>query len=169
MVTVRVVLPLLLVMACARPPAALRGDFAPVTVGQALADPDARERVRWGGELIETRPERDRTCFEIVDHPLDRIARPRMVDDSAGRFVACAQGFFDPDVWSPGREVTAVGVVDGTVDGTVGDAGYRFPRLAAEQVHLWPPRDPYDRRRPAIGIGVGGWGGGVGGGVGFGF
>lgn len=148
-------IPLLLAAACARPPAALRGDYAHVTVADALARPDARERVRWGGELIEARPDGDRTCFEVVEHPLDRIARPRWVDDSSGRFVACARGFYDPAVWTPGRDVTAVGVVDGTTTGKVGAMDYRFPRVDAEQVHLWPPRDPYERSRPSIGIGIG--------------
>jgi outer membrane lipoprotein len=153
--TVLRLLPLLFLMACARPPAALRGDYAPLTVAEALARPEVGARVRWGGELVETRPEADRTCFEIVDHPLDRMARPRRVDDSSGRFIACAPGFYDPEVWTAGREVTAVGTLAGDTDGKVGAMDYRFPRVDADGLYLWPPRDTWPPAGPSINIGIG--------------
>jgi outer membrane lipoprotein len=149
---------LLLLAACARPPAALRGEFVPVTVADARAGDVAGERVRWGGELVRTVPQAaDTTCFEVVAKPLDRRGRPSRVDDSPGRFVACARGFYDPAVWAPGREMTAVGTVGGTAVARVGEHDYRFPRIDADAVHLWPPHEP--GRGPRIG-GYGGWGGG---------
>lgn len=90
---------ILMLAGCARPPAALRGEYAPVTVSQALARPDAHEPVRRGGALVRTTPEDGgRTCFEVLERPLDRAACPRFTDASSGRFVACAPGFFDPAV-----------------------------------------------------------------------
>lgn len=161
---------LALASGCARPPAALRGEFAPVTVAEARADPRLGERVRWGGELVRATPEADGpTCFEVVAKPLDRAARPVAGDESTGRFVACAQGFYDPEVWSEGREVTAVGTVDGTVAGKVGEYDYSYPRVAAEAVHLWPERWADDRARSGGWIGGGTGGGSWGFGVGIGF
>jgi outer membrane lipoprotein len=156
---------------CAHPPEAVRGDYADVTVPEALARPSEREPVRWGGELVETRPEAGRTCFEIIEHPLDRTARPRAVDESSGRFVACARGFYDPAVWTPGRAVTAAGAVDGTTTTRVGGSDATVPRVDARGVYLWPPEPYPDEPSPrAIDIGVGGWGGvSVGGGIGIGF
>ncbi|MCW5890318.1 MAG: Slp family lipoprotein [bacterium] len=164
-----VLLSLLVALACARPPAALRGDYPRTTVAEAVADAGGRREVRWGGELVATTPTGDRTCFEVVERPLDRAARPRGTDETSGRFLACAAGFYDPALWAPGREMTVVGRLDGTQTGAVGGATYRFPRVDAEAVHLWPIRDPYARTWPAIGIGIGGGSRGVGGGLGIGF
>jgi outer membrane lipoprotein len=162
--------PCLLALACARPPAALRGEFAATSVAQAASGAGAGQQIRWGGELVSTTPRGDETCFEVVERPLDRAARPRFTDASSGRFVACSPGFYDPAVWTPGRQVTVVGRIDGVQMGTVGEATRRFPRVAAEAVHLWPVPDPYERSWPAIGIGIGGGsGGGVRGGIGVGF
>jgi outer membrane lipoprotein len=163
-------LPCLAALACARPPTALRGEFADTNVAQAAAGAGAGQQVRWGGELVSTTPRGDETCFEVVERPLDRAARPRSSDESSGRFVACSAGLYDPALWAPGRQVTIVGRLDGAQAGTVGEATYRFPRVAVEAVHLWPVRDPHERSWPAIGIGIGGGsGGGVGGGIGIGF
>jgi outer membrane lipoprotein len=115
----------------AQPPAAVRGHQADVPGSEARARRGAPEPVRWGGELVETRPEAGRTCFEIIEHPLDRTARPRAVDESSGRFVACARGFYDPAVWTPGRAVTAAGAVDGTTTTRVGGSDVTVPRVDA--------------------------------------
>jgi Slp family outer membrane lipoprotein len=162
--------PLLVALACARPPTALRGDYSQTSVPEAVANPDGAREVRWGGQLISTTTEADRTCFEVLERPLDGAARPRPVDDSSGRFIACSAGFYDPALWEPGREVTVVGTLDGTQTGKVGGAPYRYPVVEAGAVHLWPVVDPYESSWPAaLSIGIGGGGGGLGGGIGLGF
>lgn len=137
-------LPVLLslwVAACATPPAPLAtGPFAAIDHRQALADAARGERVRWGGSVVKTTPQEEETCFEIVAHPLDRNGRPRATDTTAGRFVACAPGFFDPAVYRLGRELTVVGRVAEPEGGRIGDHPYRYPKLAAETVYLWPER-----------------------------
>jgi outer membrane lipoprotein len=136
---------LVLVAACARPPRPLQGEFPPVTVRDAQAGDRTGERVRWGGTIVSTMPERDRTCLEIVSKPLDRRAHPRDVDDSYGRFDACGQGFYDPQIYERGRDVTVVGTIDGSRSGRVGEYDYLFPRVAAEVILLWPEPPPYGR------------------------
>jgi outer membrane lipoprotein len=129
--------------ACARPPRPIAGEFPSVQVADVQRGDHTGERVRWGGVIVETRPEQDRTCFELVSLPLDGRARPRLVDDTYGRFEACAPGFYDPAIYQERREVTVVGAVQDVVTGKVGDYDYRFPRVAAETVYLWPERpDP---------------------------
>ena len=88
-----------------------------------------------------TTPEKDQTCFEVVSRPLDREARPRLTDESAGRFLACAAGFFDPAVYSAGRDISVVGTLQAPAVGKIGDYEYRYPRVAAEHVFLWPKRE----------------------------
>jgi len=163
-------LPLVLVAAlagCARPPAALRGAYAPLTVADAQRQAGMGEKVRWGGEIVSTTPESGRTCFEVVSKTLDRQARPAFGDDnSAGRFVACASGFYDPAIYSTGRDVTVVGTVETVEAGKVGGADYPFAKLRAETVYLWPKRELVRPVAYPYGWGWGypgwGWGGGVG-------
>ncbi|HVO26584.1 MAG TPA: Slp family lipoprotein [Candidatus Margulisiibacteriota bacterium] len=131
--------------ACAQPPPMLSGGpFSEVSVLDAQARDLTGQRVRWGGSIVATTPEKDETCFEIVSRPLDREARPRRTDESDGRFLACAQGFFDPAVYAAGREATVVGTLETTTVGKIGEYDYRYPRVAAEHVFLWPKREPVE-------------------------
>ena len=131
----------LLVTACARPPKALRGDFPPITVRDAQVRSAVGERVRWGGMIVNAKPGKDVTCFEIVAKPLDGQARPIEGDETFGRFVACVPGFHDPAVYAPGREVTVVGTLAEPRTRRVGDYDYRFPVVKAETVYLWSRRE----------------------------
>ena len=129
--------------ACMHPPQPIAGDFPPVQVPDVQRGEHTGERVRWGGVVVETRPAQNQTCFELVSLPLDGRARPRLVDQTYGRFEACAPGFYDPAIYEPRREVTVVGTVQDVVTGKVGDYDYRFPHVAADTVYLWPERpDP---------------------------
>src|SRR6186713_3264790 len=82
--------------ACATVPAPLQGQFPPTTPRDATAGTIAGP-VRWGGQIInvDTRP--DQTCFEILARDLDAMARPVSRDPSDGRFIACRNGFYDPE------------------------------------------------------------------------
>ena len=134
----------LLLAGCVRPPAVLSGGpFGEATVGQAQNQDLGGQRVRWGGTVVITTPGTDETCFEVVSRPLDAEARPRDSDQTEGRFVACVSGFYDPAIYTPGREITVVGTLGETTIGKIGDREYRFPRLAAEHVFLWPKREVY--------------------------
>ncbi|MCW5890917.1 MAG: Slp family lipoprotein [bacterium] len=129
--------------ACARPPRQLAGEFPPLTVAETQATGATGERIRWGGQIVRTTPGEGETCLEIVQKPLDGEARPRPVDETTGRFVACGGGFYDPAVFAAGREVTVVGTVEGIQTGKVGDSPYQFPRVRADTVYLWAPRRAY--------------------------
>jgi len=128
-------------MACATtPPPLAGGPFAAFDHQAALGDAARGERVRWGGKIVVTTPEAQETCIEIIDHPLDRQGRPRQTDHTAGRFMACAPGFFDPGVYRLGREITVVGVLGEPRTGKIGDHIYQYPQVLAETVYLWPER-----------------------------
>lgn len=125
--------------ACATVPAPLQGQFAPVTPKEALAS-GAQQPVRWGGEIISVDPKSGHTCFEILGRELDSMARPVARDPSQGRFLACRDGFFDPEEFKQGRYLTVVGRVDGSEKGKIGEFDYTYPRVAADAVYLWPER-----------------------------
>jgi outer membrane lipoprotein len=133
--------------ACATVPRDLAGQFTALTPQQASDGGASGARVRWGGEIIQTEPARDQTCFYVLGKPLDTgDARPIAHADSIGRFVACRQGFYDPEVYAKGRELTVAGVLQGTVVKKVGDYDYPYPRVVADAMHLWPVRMRYARQ-----------------------
>ena len=124
--------------ACATTPAPLQGQFSPLEPEQAVAQERPGDAVRWGGRIVDVHTEKLYTCFEIVSAPLDSSSRPRRVDSSNGRFLACRTGFYEPEVFAPGRELTVSGHIDGYETRKVGDYDYRYPRVAADVIYLWP-------------------------------
>jgi outer membrane lipoprotein len=129
--------------ACATAPRPLQGEYVTgsPTVGHAEG-----ERVRWGGEIIsvETRPEA--TCFQVLSRELSESARPRAGDTSSGRFLACREGFYDPAVFTSGREITVTGRIAGRETRRIGEYDYPLPRIEADVVYLWPQRPLFDDR-----------------------
>lgn len=135
-----------LLAGCATAPKPLQGEFTSQSPQQAAA---SGERVRWGGAVIEVEPLAGRTCFQVLARPLAANGRPRETDASEGRFLACRAGFYDPAVFTAGREVTVVGALDGSEARKVGEYELTLPRLAADAIHLWPERvDPRYRYDP---------------------
>jgi outer membrane lipoprotein len=114
--------------------------FATTTPQQAQSGEHDGERVRWGGVIIHTTTQTNQTCFEVMGLSLDNSAQPQANDQSLGRFIACAKGFYDPALYAAGREVTFAGRIDGTEQQKVGEYEYQFPKLAVDAVHLWPKR-----------------------------
>lgn len=150
---------------CASPPKPLQGTFSQVSPEEAVQREGLGEVVRWGGRIVMVEPGSQNSCFEIVAMPLSVTGRPQAVDRSLGRFIACRAGFYDPEVFMEGREVTISGRVEGFETRKVGNFDYRYPRVAAEVVYLWPERrdevivDPWHRGwyGPRWGWGLG-WG-----------
>ncbi|MBZ0221418.1 MAG: Slp family lipoprotein [Dokdonella sp.] len=129
--------------ACATVPKSLQGKYLQSAPRDALAAPPA-EPVRWGGEIIKVEPKADSTCFEILSRALDSSARPmRGKDASGGRFIACHAGFYDPELYARGRDLTVVGQVTGNEVGKVGQFDYTYPLVTASSLYLWPKRPLY--------------------------
>ncbi|GAB4174661.1 MAG: hypothetical protein Kow0020_10180 [Wenzhouxiangellaceae bacterium] len=133
-----------LLSACASLPEPLAGDYSQEFQPTQATERSVGARVRWGGVVIETRPERNRTCIEVLAQPLGRDGRPRPSDQDWGRFIACSPQFFDPEIFVRGREVTATGRLTGFQTGQVGEFEYRYPVLEADSVYLWPRRVEID-------------------------
>lgn len=131
--------------ACATAPQQLQGQYAALQPDQAAAEQRVGEQVRWGGRIVEVRTEKLRSCFEVVGAPLDAAGRPRRVDRSTGRFIACRSGFYEPQVFAAGRELTISGRIEGFETRPVGEFDYHYPRVAADVVYLWPERIERER------------------------
>lgn len=143
----------LLMSACTSVPQQLKGDYASLipknTTGSSLETP-----VRWGGVILETQPENDYTCFEILSRQLQTSMRPKDTDQAQGRFIACKPGFYDPEIFEKGREVTLTGKVIHMDVRKVGEYDYHFPVVDIDFMILWPERreriyyDYYGMYRP---------------------
>ena len=134
-----------LLAACASQPKPLQGDFAQITPRDATVNDSTGAMVRWGGRIVRTEPLANRTCFEMISTKLSTFGRPYWAaDDTGGRFIACRTGFYDPAVFEVNREVTFTGRIDGYESRQVGQYEYRFPRVAADVVYLWPVRERVD-------------------------
>lgn len=135
----------LLLGGCAAP-AALRGEFPPLTPEQAAtsaAGPSSAAqptRVRWGGTILSMKNSEKESCFEILSRPLDSTARPQRTDHDQGRFLTCYKGFKDPEVYKQGRDVTVIGTLTGFESRKVDDFEYTYPQVAAESIYLWQER-----------------------------
>lgn len=128
-----------LLAACVSAPAPLQGDYAELQPTRAT-DADLGREVRWGGVVLATHAGAQETCFEVLSHPLDRALRPDGRLRSQGRFLACKDGFHDPEVFDKGRELTLTGRLDSFETRKVDEYYYRYPVVEAEFVTLWPER-----------------------------
>lgn len=131
--------------ACASVPQPLQGEFNPITPRDAAATDSTGASVRWGGRIVNVEPQANRTCFEMISTMLGESGRPYWgSDDTGGRFLACRTGFYDPAVFEKNREVTFIGRVAGYENRRIGEYDYRFPRVEADVVYLWPMRETVD-------------------------
>jgi len=130
---------------CASIPKPISGDI-PISVPGAAAGLSVGTTVRWGGTIVSVQPRPQDTCFEVLAKELSASARPLEKDESSGRFIACRSGFFDPEVFVKGRELTVVGRLERVEKRKIGEYEYPFPILAADSIYLWPERIERDLR-----------------------
>jgi len=131
----------LLLSACVTQPKPLQGRYVDTTPEMAVQGESTGTAVRWGGRIVSVEPRADSTCFEMISSRIGSDARPAASRDATnGRFIACRAGFYDPAVFEQGREVTFIGHIDGYENRRIGEYDYRFPRVAADVVYLWPER-----------------------------
>ncbi len=142
-----------LLTGCATAPKPLQGEFAQILPAEVGTEAPIGQRVRWGGEIVAVDTQASRSCFELLGKSLNESARPSRADETAGRFLACRDGFYDPALFEVGRDLTVVGTIESIEPRPIGGFEYRYPKIAADVIYLWPMRDPY-RMRP-VGFWVG--------------
>ena len=128
-----------IISACTSVPVQIQGEYAQVSPARVQPS-EFGTTVRWGGVLVDTRNEENQTCFEVLSRELDKYMRPVVDDTTSGRFIACTHGFYDPEVYSKGREVTVVGQIDKIEERKIEEFDYRYPVLAVNDMVLWEVR-----------------------------
>ena len=129
----------LFINSCTTIPEQLKGEYTPL-VPKNTGERNLGTAVRWGGAILETRPENEYTCFEILSRQLQTSMRPKNSDQDRGRFIACKPGFYDPEVFKKGREVILTGKLIHMDVRKVGDYDYHFPVVDIDFMILWPKR-----------------------------
>jgi outer membrane lipoprotein len=137
--TLILIISALAVSACTSIPEQIQGEFEDVSPARVDSGITGTE-VRWGGVILGTRVESDTTCFEVLSRRLDKYLRPKVEDQTAGRYIACKAGFHDPEVFSKGREITVTGQIRGIETRPVESFDYRYPVLDVDQLVLWQKR-----------------------------
>lgn len=125
--------------ACVSVPEQFRGEY-PALAPQEVSASNIGQQVRWGGVILDTRPDQSTTCFEVLSRPLSSSMRPVDSDRTLGRFIACKDGFHDPEVFARGREVTLVGTIERLDVRKVGEFDYPYPVVLAGFMSMWPER-----------------------------
>lgn len=144
--------------ACATGPRYDTAQVDPDLTPQRLAAdaPDHVDQpVVWGGVIVASENLEDRTRLEVLAYPLDRSQRPRTGQPPRGRFLVEHPGYLETADYAPGRSLTVQGQVDEVVDGRIGEAAYRYPRVVPDDLHLWPRAVEAERTAPRVRFGVG--------------
>jgi outer membrane lipoprotein len=144
------VIVILAVSGCTTVPEQIQGTYAEIS--PARVEPAVfGQSVRWGGSIIDAQVEKNSTCFEILSRGLDKYLRPQLTDQTAGRFIACKAGFYDPEVFTRGREVTLTGRIRNIEIRQIDEFSYSYPVIDVDQLVLWEVRQevmvidhPYD-------------------------
>ena len=111
-----------------------------LSIQTVIENPGAYEGtlILWAGEIIQTKNMKDGTIIEVLEKPADYTERPKSADVSGGRFLAEQDGFLDPAIYSPGRQVTVAGKITGTRQFPLGEYDYTYVLIRIEEIHLWP-------------------------------
>ncbi len=93
-----------------------------------------------GGNIVQTVPKPGESEIEVVQKDLLSCGEPRLTDKSEGRFLVVVNRFLDPAIYRPERGLTVAGTVQGSEVRRIGEIDYRYPVIAALELHLW--REP---------------------------
>jgi outer membrane lipoprotein len=90
-----------------------------------------------GGSIVQTVPKPKESEIEIVQKQLSSSGEPYLTDKSEGRYLVVVDRFLDPAIYRSGRDITVAGEVQGSVLRRLGEIDYRYPVIAASELHLW--------------------------------
>jgi outer membrane lipoprotein len=103
-------------------------------------------QARWGGVIAKVTNNANNSMLEVVHFPLKSSARPKQSDETQGRFRVYFSGLLDPVIYKEGRSITALGNVETSEEGKIGEHKYNYPVLKASYIHLWKKIEKIDVR-----------------------
>ncbi len=147
---------MMLLSACASNiPIEIRQDVTErnISVHAVRTDVDQYEghKIRWGGTIASVENKASDTWIEVVGKVLNSSGRPVGEDESLGRFMVRIDGFLDPTIYKPDRDLTIYGTVESRIVREIDEHPYTYPLIKAESYYLWSdyvPRRHYAYRYP---------------------
>ncbi len=129
-------------------------DIAPEEV---LRNPEQYkgEMVILSGEIIEIENKEDNTSVKVLQLPAGFRGKPKDMSKSEGRFLAIADYYLDPFIYTKGRKVTVAGKVEGTRQLPLGETQYNYPVIHVTELYLWSIEEDYYYPYPSFHIGFG--------------
>lgn len=124
------------------------------TLKPATAGDQTGQTVLWGGTIIETRNQTDKTVIEVLAYPIQSDFRPNLDKDSEGRFLIEKSGYLEAREYTPGKAITVRGVLGTSKTGRIGEAEYRYAVVNAEKIKLWS-KEKKPSSKILFGIGIG--------------
>lgn len=117
-----------------------------LSLNRARHDPDRHQgkTIRWGGTIISTRNQKDKTELIILAKPLDKYGEPQEGDQSYGRFIGIKDGFLDPAIYATGRSITLNGKFEQVIRKKIDNFEYDYPLVRIEHLYLWEVMEEYD-------------------------
>jgi len=113
--------------------------------------------VIWGGEIIQTLPQKDETVLiEVLEWSLGWRGKPRRTVSFQGRFLVFVKEPLGLSLYKRGAKITVAGEIQGSTLGekikSITDPTYHYPLLLSKEIHLWKDyvyqySAPYDPRR----------------------
>ena len=146
----------LLLTACASTPFKMEGVSRSITPQQTVGNKALiNSTVVWGGMIIETRNFKNASQIELLIYPLHDNGDPIRSAQPQGRFIIKYDGFLEPAQYTGGRWLSALGKVQASEAGKIGEANYQYPVMKASQLHLWSEDTDSDTNtRFHFGIGI---------------
>ena len=110
-----------------------------LTYGSLTSRPDEAKGkiVLLGGTIVQTVPKPEETEIEVVQKQVNSSGEPYLTDKSEGRYLVVVKRFLDPAIYRSGRDITVAGEVQGSAVRRLGEIDYRYPVIAALELHLW--------------------------------
>jgi len=145
----------LVLVGCATAPLNTEAVSVTLTPDEVTSDPEsAKGTVIWGGVIVSSLDLVDRTQFEVLAYPLDSNQRPVTNKKPSGRFLLQSPDYIETGNYSPGRELTAIGTLQGITKGEIKEAKYEYPTVTLSDVHLWNRDNSHEEPRFIFGIGL---------------
>jgi outer membrane lipoprotein len=133
-----VVLPLLLLAACASGPtfntSQVDRTLTPAVVTAGFHNAKGKQ-VLWGGVIRKTTNLADKTLIEMQAYPLGYQEKPQRDAAPTGHFLLEKSGCLEPLSYADGRLLTVTGTVLRT---ETGRPGQTYPVIDARELYLWP-------------------------------
>ena len=110
------------------------------TLAQLRSNPDqyVNQQLRVGGVILKVNNRRQESRIIVVAMPLSGEGKPKISDQTQGRFVALIKGFAEPEVFKKHRRITVVGRFLRMQTKKIGGYDYDYPVIAVDDYYLWP-------------------------------